>query len=77
MLNKIGQVTKNSGNNSVIIKTFRRGLQFIETRSAYNNGKLYFKSWRIDDYKHSRKIGMVYDENGPIKNSKYDLDYYA
>lgn len=77
MLQKINQSIENSGFNTIISKTFQRGLQTIETRVAKANNKIYFKSWRIDEYKHTRKISQAYSDGEPIKNSKSVVDYFA
>lgn len=76
MIHKISQTIETSGFNKTIIKKFQRGLQFIETRSAYNNNKLYFRGWKIEQEKHRRQISQAYNPN-PIKASRSVIDYYS
>ena len=76
MIQRISKSIESSGFNTTIIKKFQRGLQFIESRSAYNKGKLYFRGWRIEEYKHRREISQAYNPN-PIKSSRSIIDYYS
>lgn len=78
MINKIIQRTEQIGlDHKLIRKTFQRGLQTIESVSAYKNNKLYFRGWRIDEYKHVKKLSQAYNECGPIKGSQSIVDYFA
>ena len=75
---KIGQVTESFGlNHKIITKKFQRGLQTIESKVAKIGNKVYFKSWRIDEYKHTRKISQAYSNGQPIKGSQSIIDYFA
>lgn len=77
MLNKIGQHIETIGQNTLITKSFQRGLQTIESKVAKIGNKVYFKSWRIDEYKHTRKISQAYSNGHPIKGSQSIIDYFA
>ena len=74
MINKIGQTIETVGQNKIIRKLFQRNLQTIESTSAYVGDKLYFRGWRINEYKHSRKLSQAYNAGIPIKGSKSILD---
>lgn len=78
MLNKIIEKVENIGyNNKLIRKVFQRNLQTIESVSAYKDNKLYFRGWKIDEYKHKRKLSQAYNNGQPIKGSQSIIDYYA
>lgn len=77
MLNKIGQHIETIGQNTLITKTFQRGLQTIESKVVKIGNKVYFKSWRIDEYKHTKKISQAYNGDTPIKGSKSIIDFYV
>lgn len=51
MLNKINECIDRSGANKLITKYFQRGLQSIETRSAYIGDKLYYRDWTIKEFR--------------------------
>ena len=74
MINKIGQTIEHTGLNKIVRKSFQRNLQTIESTSAYIGDKLYFRGWRINEYKHSRKLSQAYNAGVPIKGSKSVLD---
>ena len=74
---KINEITEISAANKIIKKTFLRGLQTIKSISAYNHNKLYFRSWRIEEHKHTRKLSQTYKDAVPVKNSQSVLDFYA
>ena len=78
MISKIGQHIDNLVNNhQIITKTFQRNLQTITCKIGKKDNNVYFKSWRIDEYKHTRKLAQAYDNNGPIKGSQSIVDYFA
>ena len=74
MINKIGQTIEHTGLNKIVRKSFQRNLQTIESTSAHIGDKLYFRGWRINEYKHSRKLSQAYNAGVPIKGSKSVLD---
>lgn len=75
-ISKIFQNTYTSGATKLIKKVFQRGLQTIECKSAYNNNKLYFRSWKIDEYNKSKKISQAYSNGKPIKKSRSIIDWF-
>ena len=77
MINKIGQKIEKSYLNTVVTKTFQRGLQTVTSKVASFNRKVYFKSWRVDEYNKSRQICQAYNDGKPIKESRYSLDLLA
>lgn len=77
MISKIHQSIERSGVNTIITKTFMRGLQTIESKVAKVGNKVYFKSWRIDEHNHTKKISQSYSGDKPIKNSRFVLDIWA
>ena len=76
MINKIIQKIEHTGPNTIIRKTFQRGLQTIDTTSAYIGDKLYHRSWKINEYKHIKKLSQSYYNGNPIKGSQSILDIY-
>jgi len=74
---KIGQSVENTGLNTIIRKSFQRGLQTIEATVAKIGDKTYYKSWVISEYGHKKKISMSYNSGHPIKGSKSVVDFYA
>ena len=75
---KIGQEVITSGLNKTINKIFLRNSQIIRTKTAYNNGKLYYKEWSME--KHAggiTKYFRSYSDNKPIPNSSARIDYKA
>ena len=77
MIHKIGSHTETSGTNKVVTKCFQRGLQQVDTKSAYINDKLYFREWIIKEFDRIRKISQVYNNGVPFKNLRTNIDYYA
>ena len=77
MIHKIGSHTETSGTNKVVTKCFQRGLQQVDTKSAYINDKLYFREWIIKEFNRIRKISQVYNNGVPFKNLRTNIDYYA
>lgn len=74
MLSKIGQHTETVGLNKLVEKTFQRGLQTIQTKSAYINDKLYFRSWDISQYGKRILRKQSYLSGHPIKGMATKLD---
>lgn len=76
MLNKIGQKIEYIGTRAhkIVTKTFQRNFQTIKAKSAYYNDKLYYRSWNINQYKHTKKLSQSYSNGNPIKGSKSILD---
>lgn len=74
MLSKIGQKIETVGQTKIIRKIFQRNLQTIESSSAYIGDKLYFRGWKINEYKHCRKLSQSYYNDKPIKGSQSILD---
>ena len=74
---KIGQSVEQVGQNTLVHKSFQRGLQTIETTSAYIKDKLFYRTWNIEEYNHTRKIAQAYTDGKPIKGGKSVLDYFA
>ena len=77
MLSKINQYVDKSGMNTIVTKYFQRGLQNIETRSAYIDGKLYYRDWTIREFKKMTKYFQSYNNGIPFKNSRHKLDINA
>lgn len=75
-VDKIFQRAYNSGATRLVKKVFQRGLQTIECKSAYAHNKLYFRSWRIDEYNKTREISQAYRNGKPIKNSRSILNFF-
>lgn len=75
-VNKIMQNIYKSGTTKIIKKVFQRGLQTIECKSAYNNNKLYFRSWKIDEHNRTRTLSQAYSDNKPIKKSRSIIDWF-
>lgn len=74
MLSRIWQKTETSGMNKIIEKTFQRGLQTINTKSAYIDGKLYHRVWDISEYGKRIIRKQSYLGGHPIKGSGVKLD---
>lgn len=74
MLNKIIQKIEHTGPNTIIRKTFQRGLQTVNTTSAYIDNKLYFRRWEISEYGKLRRLSQTYNAGHPIKGSRSILD---
>lgn len=74
---KIGQSVEKVGHNTLVHKSFRRGLQTIDTTSAYIGDKLFFRKWNIQEHNHTRKIAQAYTDGKPVKSGKSVLDYFA
>lgn len=77
MIDKIWSHTETSGMNKVVTKCFQRGLQQVDTKSAYINDKLYFREWIIKEFNKIRKISQAYSNGVPFKNGRTNMDYYA
>lgn len=79
MLNKIFHKVESIGyNNKLVTNTYQRGLQTIESKSAYLKDKLYFRSWEIRDaLGNVRKLSQSYSNGQPIKGSQSIINYYA
>ena len=77
MIQKISEFIERSGNNKLITKHFQRGLQTIETRSAYIGDKLYFRDWNIKEFRKTVKYFQSYNNGIPFKNSRHKLDIDA
>ena len=75
-VNKIMQNIYKSGTTKIIKKVFQRGLQTIECKSAYNNNKLYFRSWKIDEHNRTRTLSQAYSDSKPIKKSRSIIDWF-
>lgn len=76
MIYKIWSHTETSGMNKVVTKCFQRGLQQVDTKSAYINNKLYFREWIIKEFNRIRKMSQAYNNGVPFKNSRSNIDYY-
>ena len=74
---KIGQSVEQVGHNTLVHKSFQRGLQTIDTTSAYIEDKLFFRKWNIQEPNHTKNIAQVYTNGKPVKNSKHVIDYFA
>ena len=74
---KIGQSVEQVGHNTLVHKSFQRGLQTIETTSAYIKDKLFYRKWNIQEHNHTKKITQAYTDGKPVKNSKHVIDYFA
>lgn len=77
MIHRIWSQTEISGLNKVVTKCFQRGLQQVDTKSAYINDKLYFREWVIKEFNRIRKISQAYNNGVPFKNCRSNIDYYA
>lgn len=77
MLSKISESIDRVGNNKVITKSFQRGLQTIETKSAYIGDKLYYRDWVIREFRRTVKYMQSYNGGVPFKNSRHKLDINA
>lgn len=77
MLSKINEYVDRSGANKLITKYFQRGLQSIETRSAYIGDKLYYRDWTIREFRKTVKYFQSYNNGIPFKNSRHKLDIDA
>lgn len=77
MINRIYAHTETSGLNKVITKCFQRGLQQIDTKSAYIDNKLYFRAWVIREFGKLTKYSQVYFNGAPFKDSRSKIDYYT
>ena len=75
MIHKITQKVETFNNNThkIITKSFQRGLQTIETKSAYIDDKLYYRDWVINSYNKKRVIKQTYNAGHPIKGSRIDI----
>ena len=76
-ISKINEYIDRSGANKVVTKYFQRGLQNIETRSAYIGDKLYYRDWTIRGFKKVTKYFQSYNNGIPFKNSRHKLDIDA
>ena len=80
MLHKIFQRIEPIGldTHKLITKTFQRNLQTIESRSAFINDKLYYRSWRVEDaLGNVKKLSQVYDNGKPIPGTQSIINYNA
>lgn len=78
MLEKISQSAVVSGLNKIISKVFLRNSQIVRTKTAYNNGKLYYKEWSIEEHASSKtKYFRSYLDNKVIKSSQKRVDFEA
>lgn len=77
MINKINEFVERSGNNKLVTKQFQRGLQSVNTKSAYINDKLYYREWIIREYNKFVKYIQSYNNGIPFKNSRHKLDLEA
>ena len=67
-----------SAGAELVIKHFQRGLQEVETKSAYINGRLYYREWIVKELNKAVKYFQSYQRNGiPFKNSRQKLDIKA
>lgn len=79
MIHRISQKieTLSSNNHKLVTKTFQRGLETVETKSAYINNKLYYRDWTVSSYGKKKVIKQTYNAGQPIKESKSTIDYKA
>lgn len=77
MISRINTYIDRFGSNEIIEKYFQRGLQTIGVRIAKHDGKIYHKSWEINEFNHKKVIKQAYRDGEAIKNSRSVLDYYA
>lgn len=62
-------------NHKLVTKTFIRNFNIIDSKSAYKDNKLYFRSWEIrDSFGHVKKLSQSYYNGKPIKGSQSILD---
>ena len=76
MIHRIWSHTENSGLNRVVHKSFQRGLQQVDTKSAYIGDKLYFREWIIKEFNRIQKFSQSYNNGIPFKNSRHKIDKY-
>ena len=76
MISRIWSHTETSGLNKIVTKSFQRGLQQVDTKSAYINDKLYFREWIIKEFNRIKKIFQAYNNGIPFKNCRSQIDYY-
>ena len=76
MIHKIFSHTDISGSNRVVTKCFQRGLQQVDTKSAYIGDKLYFREWIIKEFGRIQKFFQSYNNGVPCKNSRHKIDRY-
>ena len=76
MISRIWSHTETSGLNKIVTKSFQRGLQQVDTKSAYINDKLYFREWIIKEFNRIKKISQAYNNGIPFKNCRSQIDYY-
>ena len=67
-----------SGLNKLVEKHFIRNSKAIDTKSAYYNGKLYYREWSIKEHARPKiKYSRSYSNDILIPKSHTRLDYKA
>lgn len=74
MIQKIGTIIENLGNNKLIYKSFKRNQQYINTTSAYIDGQLFHRNWDIIEIGRRQIYKQNYNAGFPIPGSRNKLD---